>query len=158
MLRVFRRQLWVSFFGLSGLFLCAYAGKKTSVPPAAGWCRTKHRPPKAAQSAACFKGYCKACFKEKFPKEHAKKQQERISETCGSCRQKKETDAAGYCRPCRNARCCDLCGEMNVNRKSPQCARCEIKRSALGACQPRLALWCLSCTTETDRGTKVCRI
>ena len=126
------------------------AGKGQGTPPAptAGWCKTKHRPKKPAQSG--HRGFCKACFREKFPKEHEEKQRQRKN-TCSYCHDYKDIQSNGFCKPCISARSCDRCDGVNVKRKAPTCSFCVTTRDGLGAGQHRLALWCASCYSEVER-------
>ena len=133
------------------------AGKKDKAPPA-GWCADNHRPSKPAQSG--YKGldgklYCKACLRQKFPKLYEEKQKGRKS-ACAFCRQKKEL-VGGVCKPCRSARECDQCHEVNEDIHAPRCTQCSKRREALGAVAEKLALWCRDCATQADREKGYCR-
>ncbi len=73
---VIRMALLNFFFVGNFIFLLsAEAGKDVRKNkkqlPAAGWCLTRHRPLKIAQSG--YGGYCKVCYQEKFPKKHVRK-------------------------------------------------------------------------------------
>ena len=58
---------------------------------------------KAPQSG--YEGYCKSCFRLKFPSRHASKQERRRKE-CPCCGETKELHSSGVCRPCMRARSC----------------------------------------------------
>ncbi len=122
--------------------------------PQAGWCRTKHRPKKPAQSG--HDGYCKACFRELFPGKHKAKQKNR-KETCIFCDSVGELTQTGLCRPCVRARACDVCGAYNLDRDAHVCLDCCDHREKLGAVQPRLAMWCVDCTSASERSAQLCR-
>ncbi len=122
--------------------------------PAAGWCRTKHKPPKAAQSS--FDGYCKACFKAKHPRLYAATQKCR-KKICKFCNKAGDTSADGFCRPCVRARSCDVCRVVSTNVFANPCTSCNKRRGKLGATQNMLALWCLTCTTVDERASSLCR-
>lgn len=142
------------------LILCccaamSLAGKSKPVPtPRYGWCRTAHKPLKAAQSG--FSGYCKKCFKEKWPKDYAAKLTRRKN-TCVLCGSSAEVSPGGHCKPCLRARCCDGCGSVNTDPEAPSCVGCSARRALMGAKQPRLAMWCPSCTGMAERATALCR-
>ena len=121
--------------------------------PAAGWCRTKHRPNKPAQSG--YKGYCKACFRKHFPEEHMAKVLLR-RKTCGVCAETKNITSDGVCKPCRTARACAGCDEVNLEVHSATCLFCETSRARLGATRPRLAMWCVSCYSEESFASGRC--
>ena len=119
-----------------------------------GWCRTKHRIRKRAKTG--FQGYCKMCFKKKFPAAYAVKEARRSS-TCVLCGSTAQLSKAGHCRPCRRARCCEGCGAMNAEPKAPSCVVCPTRRDLLRAKKHRLALWCLKCTGAAERCSAMCR-
>ena len=153
---------------LKSLFLCtcicvflADAGKgppskknPKQTAPAAGWCKNRHSPLKPAQSG--YEGYCKACYRDAFPKKCAAKQKLRQA-ACLHCRKTKDIGAQGYCRSCCGSRQCETCNDLNRRRKASICSRCQSLREGLGALQPRLALWCLACTSDADRSEQLCR-
>ena len=74
--------------------------------PLYGWCKTMHKPLKAAQSG--YEGYCKSCYQQKFPEKHRSKQDSRML-ICGYCGEKREL-VHGSCKPCSRARACASCG------------------------------------------------
>ena len=63
-----RAAMALSILVAFALIALAPAAPKT---PAAGWCKTNHKPPKAAQSG--HRGFCKVCFRKQFPDEAAAK-------------------------------------------------------------------------------------
>ena len=90
--------------------------------PLYGWCCGKHRPPVAAQSGYVDeKGnrYCKRCFRLHCPSLYAKKQEQRKAK-CSYCGSSKVLEK-GFCRPCRRARQCETCGEVNVDHDATVC-------------------------------------
>ena len=126
------------------LIFCAF-----SVTPAAavhkpqpGWCRTAHRPKKKAQTG--YDGYCKLCFKSKFPEKYAEKNARRHRQ-CVVCLQERELVHKLFCKPCFRARSCEKCGAVNREEVAVQCWACLGSREALGATQRRLAMWCSAC-------------
>ena len=141
----------------SGTTAAGFAMKKDKAPHA-GWCAARHRPLKPAQSGyrdLDGKLYCKPCLRHKFPTLYEKKQILRKS-SCAFCRHKKEL-VRGFCKPCRSARECDQCHEVNEDIHARPCMHCIKRRRALGAVADKLALWCLSCATQEDRENGYCR-
>ena len=96
MVVVRRALLCFCFIGICIFLFCAEADKGTGDSkkhsPVAGWCLTKHRPLRAAQSG--HGGYCKSCYQERFPKKYAEKQRLR-KKSCKYCQEERETDADG---------------------------------------------------------------
>ncbi len=133
----------------------AVTGVKSPPPPLHGWCRTKHRPKKAAQSG--FDGYCKACFRQYFPKKHATKLAQRAKTKCGFCKKLVDGCQNDVCSPCFLARSCDGCSAVNLNASAPCCTHCPELREKLGAAQPRLVLWCASCSSASELSAAMCR-
>ena len=111
-------------------------------PPAAGWCITRHRPKRAAQSGYDF--FCKTCYRDLFPERHAAKQKKR-KHTCRFCMATKDL-ARGACKSCTRMRTCSACQATN-DADDP--ARCV-------SCQDGLQLWCVTCTSVEDRGMGLC--
>ena len=66
-----------------------------------------------AKPQSGYQGYCKRCFRIKFPKEYAEKQQQRLKK-CIYCGETKELHRSGLCKPCARARSCEGCSEVNV--------------------------------------------
>ena len=97
---------------------------------------------KAPQSG--YEGYCKSCFRLKFPSRHASKQERRRKE-CPCCGETKELHSSGVCRPCMRARSCESCSKVNVAAEASFCPTCEQQREKLGATRQRLAMWCTDC-------------
>ena len=62
----------------------------------------------------------------------------------------------GYCRPCRRARQCATCKDVNTNRKAQVCICCSDRRVAQGARTQQLVAWCLTCTTREARESQRC--
>ena len=122
--------------------------------PKYGWCKTRHTPRKPAQSGHL--GYCKACYKKKFPRKFAIKKKTR-SKPCPYCGNQRELTVAGFCKPCTKSRSCKSCSAVNVNRYAPICSMCFKRRSLMGATQAALALWCEACTTPEQRCTQLCQ-
>ena len=128
--------------------------------PAAGWCQgysKKHRPRVPAQTG--FEPYCKACYKEAFPRKAAAKLAARRAKQqecrlCGNVRELTE----GVCRPCRRGRACHEkgCKNVNVDPDAPQCPACSASRTARGAAEGKLAMWCPQHTTEEQRASGLC--
>ena len=126
--------------------------------PRAGWCVGMHRPPKPAQSG--YRGldgrpYCKACYRQRSPERYEAMKQAR-KHKCGDCGLVKDL-VGGICRPCKRARGCELCDDINIDCHAQPCSRCSSWRLALGACSRRLVLWCTSCTTLEERQAERCR-
>ena len=89
----------------------------TTRRPNAGWCFTGHRPPVPAQSGHTDKaghGYCKKCFKEKFPELYQQKQEGR-KKNCDSCGTLADL-VGGLCRPCTRDSKCKQCGALSEHR------------------------------------------
>ena len=122
--------------------------------PTQGWCKTRHRPQRAAQSG--YDGYCKPCYKKFFPEQHAAKQTHRKL-SCSYCGESREVSMDGFCKPCKRARSCDKCEEVNADSSAVGCVTCATQRAAEGAKQTRLALWCRACTSESERASGKCR-
>ena len=80
----------------------------------------------------------------------------RAVKTCARCLEKKELSGE-FCRPCRRARSCSECGAVNVKKTATVCSNCKDLRANLGAVQSRLALWCLVCTSASDRSLGLCK-
>ena len=121
-------------------------------PNAAGVC--KERACKTTSQSG-FAGYCKKCFRVKFPQAYAKKLRERLKE-CLSCGEAKDLRSTGLCKACTSARSCDFCQEVNLEPKARTCPSCETTRSLLGATRKRLAMWCAACFTEDQRASGKC--
>ena len=118
-------------FGFCSCFaLIGCAPKTPPKPPAARWCITGHNPPNAAQSGC--NGYCRLCFGELFPEEHAAKKLRRLKK-CGKCRELQELTPEGICRHCRNARQCERCDAVNKDYEAVVCMTCYTRRTMLGA-------------------------
>ena len=116
--------------------------------PAAGWCVTRHRPKKPAQSG--YRGtdglpYCKPCFRQKFPRLFELKNEAR-KHNCCFCGSLKDL-VGGYCKPCRRVRGCEECGEVNANQTAEGCRKCG---------GDRLALWCAACHGEAALRSGLC--
>ena len=127
--------------------------KKDAKPPSQGWCLTRHRPLKPAQSG--YEGYCKACYRDLFPKKYAAKVSTRKSK-CATCGELREVSAAGLCKPCTKARSCPTCSSMNLDAHALACTICAVRRKALGAVQDVLAAWCTVCTGTEERESGLC--
>ena len=125
-----------------------------SYPSSAVLCRTR-RCSSNAQSG--HDGYCKTCFKKKFPKKYADKQARR-QQKCVVCSQVRELVQKDICRPCFRARSCDKCGAVNRHKQALACSACFGTRKGLGSDTPRLALWCNSCTSPEERATRLCSV
>ena len=66
------------------------------------FCITNHRPPVPAQGG--YKNYCKACFKNKFPRLYLAKLRER-EKVCSMCKQlEKELRKHDLCKGCLKAK------------------------------------------------------
>ena len=134
-------------------YLDSAFGAKQKQEPRTGWCLTKHKPPKAAQSG--YEGYCKTCYKEKFPEKHAAKLQRR-NKPCPCCGQCLDLRANGYCKSCITSRSCARCGDVSHDQSAVACSSCSVLREQLGATQQRLALWCGSCYSMEECMSGVC--
>ena len=145
----------VSLFRLLVSFVC------TIVPwllvrgahPAAGWCKIRHRPLRAAQTG--YEGYCKACYRQFFPERHQEKQTAR-KRKCPYCLHELELQSNGFCKACTRARSCQTCGEVNRASSAETCVACAPRRDEPGATRPRLALWCPTCSSEQERASGRC--
>ena len=109
---------------------------------------------KAPQSG--YEGYCKSCFRLKFPSRHASKQERRRKE-CPCCGETKELHSSGVCRPCMRARSCESCSKVNVVVEASFCPTCELQREKLGATRQRLAMWCTDCFSTQQLASGKCR-
>ena len=109
--------------------------------PAAGWCKTQHRPLKPAHSG--YDGYCKACFRDLFPDKYFAKQQKR-NHACRMCGGVGEV-LRGLCRPCVRLRTCATCAAVNEKEEPQRCLECKQCPS----------LWCRECTSFDDRANGV---
>ena len=109
---------------------------------------------KAPQSG--YEGYCKSCFRLKFPSRHASKQERRRKE-CPCCGETKELHSSGVCRPCMRARSCESCSKVNVAVEASFCPTCELQREKLGATRQRLAMWCTDCFSTQQLASGKCR-
>ena len=98
--------------------------------PAAGWCKSKHQPRKPAQSG--YDGYCKACFRERFPQRFAEKQQNR-KQSCRVCGSHAEL-SGGTCRPCLRRRTCGKCERFDETAELPLCRHCKTLRLLCSEC------------------------
>ena len=139
---VFRNIVLVCWLSMFDFGLGGKSANKTKCVPLYGWCRTKHDPKRPAQSG--HDGYCKACYKARFPNKYAAKQAN-IKKSCGFCRELRHNLRAGVCKPCRAARACGGCGDVNLNAAAASCMNCYASRQQRGASQTRLAMWCASC-------------
>ena len=147
-------MLRLLFYFLACVIACLSVN---DVPPPAGWCKTPHYPKKAAQSGQ--KGYCALCFKKKFPKEYAERNEKRkqTSRQCVICLERKsELYSKKFCRSCYRARCCERCAEVNMDKKAKACLPCSQSRKAMHAKAERLALWCGRCYEPHELAAGVC--
>ena len=136
----------------------ADAGKRDKKTPGFGWCTGSHRPKKPAQTG--YRGrdgkpYCKLCFRERHPKLYKAKQLKRKKD-CGLCGVERML-RGGFCKACRSARACDVCGDINMDCSAQRCSVCSSRWPARGARFHKLALWCTTCTTLEERGAERCR-
>lgn len=115
-------------------------------------CKTS-RCPKRAQTG--YDGFCKGCFRKRFPKQYAEKdlRRKKVCPVCGLGREL----IGGVCKPCARARKCKGCGDVNRDPSAAVCSRCRKRRHNQGARELRLALWCRKCTTAGERDTGVCQ-
>ena len=121
----------------------------TTRRPNAGWCFTGHRPPVPAQSGHTDKaghGYCKKCFKEKFPELYQQKQEGR-KKNCDSCGTLADL-VGGLCRPCTRASKCKQCGALSEHRAQVPllCKRCTV----------HIARWCATCNSPESLLAELC--
>ena len=139
-------------FVLCALFtMTTHAAPKK--PPAQGWCRTRHKPLKPAQTG--YRGYCKNCFLAFYPDEYASKQEAR-KQHCRFCGASRDL-VAGSCRPCLRVRTCESCSSISEEVHPTYCRHCRSQRASIGARGPRFALWCPLCTTVEERDLQCCR-
>ena len=143
------------YFGVTIVFSRGTRKKGCEPPPRCGWCKGAHGAQSQVPAQSGCQGYCKSCFRQRFPEESADKLRKR-TRTCGYCGTQKEL-IAGFCKPCRKSRECANCSQVNINPKAPSCKHCGRLRKQLGADAERLALWCLVCTNEKERSTGYCR-
>ena len=122
--------------------------KTREPPPTYGWCKGPHGPRSRVPAQSGYQGYCKSCYRERFPEEFAEKLRKR-KKMCGYCGTQKEL-IGGFCKPCRRSRECVCCSAVNTNQRAPFCKHCGGLRKKLGADGERLALWCSTCTTEEE--------
>ena len=115
----------LSWIGLWCLIATVAAGGKT---PLYGWCKGSHRPKKPAQSG--YDGYCKLCYKEKFPRKYVVKQKAR-QQVCRICQKTTEV-VNSICRPCSRLHCCHTCNNMNEAADTP------MSHAWRGECIPKL--------------------
>ena len=108
---------------------------------------------KAPQSG--YEGYCKSCFRLKYPARHASKQ-ERRRKQCPCCGETKELHSSGVCRPCMRARSCESCSKVNVAVEASFCPTCQLQREKLGATRQRLAMWCTECFSTAQLASGKC--
>ena len=94
-------------------------------------------------------------FRKKFPQKYQEKQNPRLR-ICPVCDSQREL-VGRICKPCRRVRSCPGCQTMNMERDARKCKMRSSLRATLGASAPKLALWCHTCTTETDRSVGVCQ-
>ena len=129
---------WVFLVLVCICLLSIDAGKQTPQKqpqtPAAGWCHTRHRPNKPAQSG--YDGYCKACYQDKFPKKYLDKQLQRKKQ-CAWCAELRDTIGGKFCKPCFSARSCEECSAVNTDNEAVSCVQCCTVREKLGATQSR---------------------
>ena len=110
------------------------------------------RCPRYAQTG--YGGFCKGCFRKRFPIEYAQKDLRRKKE-CPLCGLGREL-LGGICKPCARARKCKRCGDVNRDQSAAACSRCRKRRHSMGAREFRLALWCRQCTTAAERESGAC--
>ena len=144
------------YFGVTIVFSRGARKKGCEPPPRCGWCKGVHGAQRQVPAQSGCQGYCKSCFRQRFPEESAEKLRKR-KRTCGKCGTQEEL-TAGFCKPCRKSRECANCSQVNINPKAPSCKHCGSLRKQVGADAERLALWCLACTTEKERSTGYCRV
>ena len=125
---------------------------KEQEPNATPFCRTTGC--NTRKQKGC-EGFCKKCFRRHFPEQHAKKQEQRRGK-CVYCGETKELQSGGVCKPCRHARSCESCSAVNMALSPKTCGSCETVRDRLGAKRKRLAMWCLSCYSESQRASGKC--
>ena len=118
------------------------------------FCRGSCRPKKPAQSG--YENYCKACFKEKFPRKFARLIAKRYSNPCRLCNEERELSGAGICKRCDRARSCNICSEVNEKNRALQCKACAATRRGCGGQQIRLAMWCTTCFAPEQIAARLC--
>ena len=126
--------------------------------PLYGWCKSKGcKMP--AQSGYDYKGYCKSCFGEKFPKKAIEMRQSR-KKACELCEAVSELRYGGVCKPCWRAHGCDpeakTCKWINKEPGATRCTRCLAAKSTTTAKQVRLAMRCPLHTTPEQRSGDLC--
>ena len=115
-----------------------------------GWCAGKHpaRKPAPAQSGYVDRAgnrYCKACFREKFPKLYEAKQSGR-KKSCQRCGDVAEL-AGGFCRPCKRKYQCTSCSKMCPSKDPVLCVHCN----------DAVALWYRDCYDGDEIAKQLCR-
>ena len=147
-----RAAMALSILVAFALIALAPAAPKT---PAAGWCKTNHKPPKAAQSG--HRGFCKVCFRKQFPDEAAAKATAR-KKACVVCGNVQEVVANRMCRPCHRARSCDTCNAVNLDAAAQICEHCSESQQLQGSSQGRLAIWCSACASPDQLAAGLCKM
>ena len=130
--------------------------------PRYGWCVGDHSkrqrvPAQSGYTDPDGRGYCKACFKLKFPEVYAAKAARRGPKICPLCGVAREL-LKGICRPCGRRCACDTCGDINHDLGAPFCVACSGRDGGAAPGIFRLALWCPKegCTTDADRRSGLC--
>ena len=122
-------------------------------------CRGNHRPKKDAPFAQTgYDGYCKACYKQRFPDKYAAKQRSR-KRACRFCFEDKEIVRDGMCKTCLRERACqeEGCSWVNVDLSPVRCTACAGLGKNSVALAARCAMRCPTHTSEEDRGLELCR-
>ena len=149
-------RLFFQVFCLCTLVRRAHAGK---VQPN---CRGPHKPrrgepyPKAQTG---YDGYCKSCFKEKFPAEYRLKQEKRRKK-CRFCGQQRELVGGVMCKPCHRSRVCHHpdCSWFNESEEPTLCVACESREKNPSCTEKRCAMACPTHTSEAERNLQLCHM
>ena len=117
---------------------------KTPPEPKYGWCTTRHRQKKAAQSGHVIQGkrYCKECYRSLCPEGYAAKQDKR-RKACQLCGQLREL-VGDVCRPCIRSKSCK-CKKL----PPPGSVDCCL-------CSKHVAVWCRDCYSEDVVASGLC--
>ena len=148
-------RLFFQVFCFGILVRRAHAGK---IQP----CRGKHKPRRGEpypNAQTGYDGYCKSCFKEKFPAEYRLKQEQR-KKKCRFCGQQRELIRGVMCKPCHRSRACHHpdCSWFNESSEPTLCVACESRGNNPQCTEKRCAMACPTHTSAAERNLQLCHV
>ena len=123
-------------------------------------CTGYHKPRRGEaypQEQTGYDGYCKSCYKEKFPRKYRDKQEQR-KKKCRFCGKQRELVRGIMCKPCHRSRACSHpdCSWFNDADEPLLCVACESREKNPHAAGKRCAIACPAHTTAAERDLHLC--